>query len=89
VAAKRHEKGRVLHGARPEFQFVPVLATQIALGICGCARLAARNHPSSIHFGPEGSVHRVAVCNRYALDIPADFDAAILNRLLSVLEPRC
>lgn len=27
--------------------------------------------------------------NRYALDIPADFDEAALTRLLSVLEPRC
>ena len=29
------------------------------------------------------------VGNRYALDIPADFDEATLTRLLSVLEPRC
>ena len=29
------------------------------------------------------------VGNRYALDIPADFDEATLARLLSVLEPRC
>jgi hypothetical protein len=29
------------------------------------------------------------VGNRYALDIPADFDEAALARLLSVLEPRC
>ena len=29
------------------------------------------------------------VGNRYALDIPADFDEAMLTRLLSVLEPRC
>ena len=32
---------------------------------------------------------RLLVGNRYALDIPADFDAAMLTRLLSVLEPRC
>ena len=29
------------------------------------------------------------VGNRYALDIPADFDEGTLTRLLSVLEPRC
>ena len=29
------------------------------------------------------------VGTRYALDIPADFDEAMLTRLLSVLEPRC
>lgn len=29
------------------------------------------------------------VGNRYALDIPADFDEVTLTRLLSVLEPRC
>ena len=29
------------------------------------------------------------VGNRYALDIPADFDEAMLTRLLSVLESRC
>ena len=29
------------------------------------------------------------VGNRYALDIPADFDEATMARLLSVLEPRC
>jgi hypothetical protein len=29
------------------------------------------------------------VGNRYALDIPADFDETALARLLSVLEPRC
>ncbi len=29
------------------------------------------------------------VGDRYALDIPADFDEATLTRLLSVLEPRC
>ena len=29
------------------------------------------------------------VGNRYALDIPTDFDEGTLTRLLSVLEPRC
>ena len=29
------------------------------------------------------------VSNRYAMDIPADFDEATLARLLSVLESRC
>jgi hypothetical protein len=29
------------------------------------------------------------VSNRYAMDIPADFDEATLTRLLSVLESRC
>ena len=29
------------------------------------------------------------VSNRYAMDIPADFDEATLTRLLSVLEARC
>ena len=29
------------------------------------------------------------VSNRYAMDIPADFDEATLVRLLSVLESRC
>ncbi|NLW82168.1 MAG: hypothetical protein GXY42_10920 [Desulfovibrionales bacterium] len=29
------------------------------------------------------------VGNRYALDIPADFDEATLTKLLTVLEARC
>jgi hypothetical protein len=29
------------------------------------------------------------VGNRYALDIPADFDETTLTKLLTVLEPRC
>ena len=38
---------------------------------------------------PKGPSFGLVVANRYALDIPADFDDAALTRLLSVLEARC
>jgi len=38
---------------------------------------------------PKLSSISLLVGNRYALDIPADFDEAALARLLSVLESRC
>ncbi len=38
---------------------------------------------------PKAPSFGVVVANRYALDIPADFDEAALSKLLSVLEARC
>jgi hypothetical protein len=38
---------------------------------------------------PKGPSFGLVVADRYALDIPADFDDAALTRLLSVLEARC
>jgi hypothetical protein len=38
---------------------------------------------------PKGPSFGLVIANRYALDIPADFDEAALNRLLAILEARC
>ena len=38
---------------------------------------------------PKGPSFGLVIANRYALDIPADFDESALNRLLAILEARC
>ena len=38
---------------------------------------------------PKGPSFGLVIADRYALNIPADFDDAALTRLLSVLEARC
>ncbi len=49
--------------------------------------------PAIVHLpftlAPKAPSIGLLVGNRYALDIPADFDETMLTRLLSVLEPRC
>jgi hypothetical protein len=45
--------------------------------------------PLPFTLAPKSPSIGLLVGNRYALDIPADFDEAMLTRLLAVLEPRC
>ena len=45
--------------------------------------------PLPFTLAPKSPSIGLLVGNRYALDIPADFDEATLNRILTVLEARC
>ena len=45
--------------------------------------------PLSFTFASKSPSIGLMVSNRYAMDIPANFDEATLARLLSVLESRC
>ena len=45
--------------------------------------------PLPFTLAPKAPSISLLVGNRYALDVPADFNKATLTRLLSVLEPRC
>jgi hypothetical protein len=57
------------------------------------ARIACGNPPAIVPLpftlAAKAPSIGLLVGNRYALDIPADFDEVTLTRLLSVLEPRC
>jgi len=45
--------------------------------------------PLPFTLAPKAPSIGLMISNRYALDVPADFDEAMLTRLLSVLESRC
>ena len=45
--------------------------------------------PLPFTLAPKAPANGLLVGNRYALDVPADFDETALTRLLSVLESRC
>jgi hypothetical protein len=49
VAAKLNDQGRMVRQARPELEFIPVLAAHVALGVQGCALLAGRGRGAPVH----------------------------------------
>jgi len=91
VVAKRYEEGRVLRGVRLEFQFVPLLAAQVAICASACSSPVSLPTivPLPFTLAPKAPFIRLLVGNRYALEIPADFGETTLTKLLSTRAMMC
>ena len=85
MAAHWHEQGRVLRGALPDFSSFRYWLRKSRSASVDVPALPPAIVPLPLTLAPKPPSIGLLVGNRYALDIPADFDEAMRTKLLAVL----
>ena len=90
MAAQRHKQGRVLYKAHGlNFSSFRYWLRKSRSASVDVSALPPAIVPLPFTLALKSPSIGLLVGNRYALDIPADFDEATLTKLLTVLEARC